>query len=90
MRLTVCSQKALANTETPIAACIDAARLSEIAGSPITAKQRGNRPDCFCHASRDIGAYDTRPHGCSYCYAVSDTDKAKRNFAAHDPKAERL
>ena len=62
MQLIVCSRNVLANAETPIAACIDAARLSETAGSPITAKQRGNRQDCFCHASRDIGAYHTCPH----------------------------
>ncbi len=59
MRLIVCILKVLANTETPNAACINAALLSETAGSPITAKQRDNRPDCFCHASRDIGAYET-------------------------------
>ena len=38
MQMFVCSQKTLANTEPPLAACIDAARLSEIAGSSITAK----------------------------------------------------
>ena len=65
VRLIVCILKVLANTEMPIAACIDAALLSESAGSPITAKQRGNRPDYFCHASRDNGAYDTCQHSCT-------------------------
>lgn len=72
------------------AACIDAARLSDVAGREIVAKVKGNRPGCLCAESRDIGAYDTCPHGCVYCYAVSKPEAAKRAQSAHDPAAERL
>ena len=58
------------------ARCIDAARLSDIAGYDIAARQKGNRDGCLCAESRDIGAYDTCAHGCVYCCAVSDHDKA--------------
>lgn len=58
------------------ARCIDAARLSDIAGDDIAARQKGNRDGCLCAESRDIGAYDTCAHGCVYCYAVSDHDRA--------------
>ena len=67
------------------ARCIDAARLSAVAGHTIKAKTKGNRPGCLCAQSRDIGAYDTCPHGCVYCYAVSRPDAAKRRHRAHDP-----
>ena len=42
------------------------------AGQPIAARLKGKRPDCRCHQSRDIGAYDTCPHDCVYCYAVQN------------------
>ena len=58
------------------ARCIDVARLSDIAGYDIAARQKGNRDGCLCAESRDIGAYDTCAHGCMYCYAVSDHDRA--------------
>ncbi len=87
MTLTLCSQGAYAAAGTRLARCIDAERLAEIAGRPIVAPESGNRPDCRCHRARDIGAYDTCPHGCVYCYAVSSADRARRGRAAHDPEA---
>ena len=87
MRLTVCSQPEAGGTG---AACIDATRLSELAGHDIKARQKGNRRGCLCAESRDIGAYDTCPHGCAYCYAVRDRDKALANYRGHDAAGERL
>lgn len=52
------------------ASCIDAALLSRISGKPLfTKKDPHQRPGCGCAASVDIGAYDTCPHECAYCYA---------------------
>ena len=53
-------------------------------------KLQGNRKECGCFASRDIGAYDTCPHGCVYCYAVQQRDVALRRFKEHDPGGEFL
>lgn len=90
MRLTVCSQPDYAVDGTEPARCIDAARLSDIAGRTITTRIKGNRPGCLCHESRDIGSYDSCPQGCVYCYAVSGRAAAKRFLAAHDPQSESL
>ncbi|RKQ68679.1 DUF1848 domain-containing protein [Oceanibaculum indicum] len=90
MRLTLCAQPDRLTAGVSPAACIDAARLSDVAGRDITARTKGNRPGCLCAESRDIGAYDTCPHGCAYCYAVADHDKARRAHRAHDPAAESL
>jgi hypothetical protein len=76
IKLTVCSQPDALTGTLAAARCIDAARLSDIAGYDIAARQKGNREGCLCAESRDIGAYDTCAHGCVYCYAVSDHDRA--------------
>lgn len=85
MKLTICAQPGLVAGAAGEASCIDAARMSDVAGTPIRAKRKGNRPGCLCHESRDIGAYDTCPHGCIYCYAVASPRAAKARYARHDP-----
>lgn len=87
MRLTVCSQPGFLVEGSAAARCIDAGRLSDLAGREIKARVKGNRPGCLCAESRDVGAYDSCPQGCAYCYAVSSRGKAKQFLAAHDPAA---
>jgi hypothetical protein len=88
MTLTMCAQPQYAGPDVPEASCIDTRRLGEIAGSPITAQAKGSRKECRCAASKDIGDYDTCPHG--YCYAVRNRDLALDRHRQHDPEGEFL
>ncbi len=90
MRLTLCAQSAYVAGRAASARCVDARRLSRVAGRAIGAPEKGNRPDCLCHESRDIGAYDSCPHGCVYCYAVENRARAVARFKSHDPEGEFL
>jgi DNA repair photolyase len=83
LRLTLCAQKEFLVEGVNLARCIDATRLSDVAGFAISANQKGNRPDCLCQLSKDIGAYDCCPHGCRYCYAVNNHEQAKIKYQAH-------
>lgn len=93
MQLRICSQKKfLIPGIVEEARCVDADRLERISRRPIVgkAKQKGNRKECACFASKDIGEYDTCPHGCVYCYAVQNRDLALKRFKEHDPRGEFL
>lgn len=90
IRLTLCAQPELLTPHAAEARCIDAIRLSDVAGRPIGASLKGNRPGCACYYSRDIGEYDTCPHGCVYCYAVQNRAVAKRRYERHDAEADSL
>jgi Domain of unknown function (DUF1848) len=90
MRLSLCAQPEYRSACSGEARCIDADRLAAIADRAIPAKLKGNRPHCACHASRDIGEYDTCPHGCMYCYAVRDHAAAAQRHKDHDPHGEFL
>jgi hypothetical protein len=87
---TLCSQPTLLAPGIAEARCIDAGRLAEVGQRPLRAPTAGNRPGCRCARARDIGAYDTCPHGCVYCYAVGDRERAAGHFRRHDPDAASL
>lgn len=90
MRLSICSQRNFLVEGTVEARCVDADRFQRISGRKLTAKLKGNREECGCFESRDIGDYDTCPHGCVYCYAVRDRGLALKRYQEHDPASEFL
>jgi hypothetical protein len=90
MRLSICSQRKYVVPGAQAARCVDARRLAAMGGRPIRARLKGNRPDCGCHESTDIGEYDTCPHDCAYCYAVLHQDLALSRYRSHDPEGEFL
>ncbi|SPF47706.1 conserved hypothetical protein [Syntrophobacter sp. SbD1] len=71
--------------------CIDAELISKLFGTRISPpRDPSQRKECGCAASRDIGVYDTCLFGCSYCYATSSVERAKANYARHDPRSPSL
>lgn len=50
-------------------------------------KDGGQRLECGCIKSVDIGAYNTCLHGCTYCYATYQKKAAQNNYKKHDPES---
>jgi hypothetical protein len=88
---TCCEQKLTAESGARPGGCIDAGWVSAAVGHRITAaRDGGQRPDCLCVRSVDIGATDTCVHHCRYCYATAGAGRAEKAFACHDPQGESL
>ena len=65
--------------------CIDDDLLNRLFGLDLSrAKDKGQRKLCRCVESKDVGAYDTCPHGCFYCYANTSPELARKNFFRHN------
>jgi hypothetical protein len=67
------------------ARCVDPGLIGRLAPSERPETLRPTREECGCAASRDIGAYDTCPHGCVYCYANASPEAAIRRYRKCDP-----
>jgi hypothetical protein len=93
LHASLCGQPDLSGAGLSEARCIDAGRLERAGGGgqrAVTAARKPHRARCGCFSSRDIGDYDSCPHGCVYCYAVGSRTRAKATFARHDPSDEIL
>ena len=79
MKLVACCNEYLVNGDIGMAKCIDGERLARLfKDMDLSTKPAPTRKGCGFAQAIDIGAYDTCAHGCLYCYANSDKEKAKR------------
>jgi hypothetical protein len=91
LKLFACCNEYLVNDNIGQARCIDGERLAKLFGDyELSAKPAPTREGCGCTRAIDIGAYDTCAHGCLYCYANSDKEKAKHFLKTFNPEQKGL
>jgi len=90
LSLYACCEPELVEFGVEQAHCIDARLISELSGKIFPSKISPSRRFCGCYYSLDIGAYDTCPHLCWYCYANSHPRLVRKRYAEHRPEEEYL
>jgi hypothetical protein len=83
--LYACCNDYLLSDHIQKAACIDGQYLSSLFRTPLDTRPALLRKECACTKSTDIGAYDTCAHGCVYCYANSNKERANAAPQRQDP-----
>ena len=92
MKMEICSYPGdLSHIDIEASRCVDNRLLEREFGIQLPYKKdKGQRPDCTCHVSRDIGMNNTCIFGCRYCYATMSQRSAKERYKRHDPDCDRL
>ena len=70
-------------------ACVSRQIVEKASGIHLIAKagKSNLRKHCICLPTTDIGAYNSCPHLCKYCYANYDKRLVEKNFARHNPNS---
>ena len=80
-----CCGDYLVNERIKKAHCIDGSIIEQLFyPEGFEYKEKPTRQECGCTESTDIGAYDTCPHGCVYCYANVNKARAFEAAAKHE------
>ena len=88
MQMYSCCGQYLVGDKVKKAHCIDGAIIERLFyPEGLVYSEKGTRTECGCSESKDIGTYDTCPHGCIYCYANAHKTTAQNKFADHDPNS---
>jgi DNA repair photolyase len=87
-RLYACCEDYLTSHRITRSRCVDGQHIGELFGIDTSyLKNKPTRDQCGCTESTDIGAYDACPHGCVYCYANVNKDKATKVYENHDKES---
>ena len=74
-----------------VSGCVTRAVLESSLGERLDLTgETGARRECGCLIGHDIGAYNTCPHLCKYCYANYDPDAVRAHAQRHDPLSPML
>ena len=87
MSLRLCSkEKWLAEYGIDVDGCMRIEDYERAVGKRLIVKQKmeARKSYCACYLSNDIGAYNSCPHLCAYCYANGTKEEVLRNFKTHD------
>lgn len=90
IQVCACCNDDLLSDAVKKASCIDGRRLAELFQTQLDTRPASIRKECACTKSVDIGAYDTCAHGCVYCYANTDKERALSALRHHDPECTAL
>jgi DNA repair photolyase len=90
MSIYACCEPELSGFGIEQAHCIDADFIFRLTGRNFEHKSSPTRKSCGCDYALDIGAYDSCPHLCWYCYANSHPALVRKRHGAHRPQAEFL
>ena len=73
-------------------ACVSREIIEKAAGIHLIQKtgKQNLRKHCACLPMHDIGAYNSCPHLCKYCYANYDARLVAKNYAIHNPESHFL